>query len=854
MNQVIKNLLIDNTGDYILPFFWQRNEEETVIRDYMRKINDCGIKQVCLESRPHPDFCGEKWWHDLDIIFDEADRLGMRVWVLDDRVFPTGSANGRGALLPENLKKTYLHLKYFDAVGPARCSHFILKTKNDKNIINYISAIAVKVKKTDGKTVLTDETIDLSNFIEKDKLWLDLPEGIWKIYVVYEKSGRSDSFFDTRINPIIGESTDVLLEEVYEKHYKKYKNRFGNSFAGFFSDESGFYNIGGFKGKLGADETVRLPWGANVPAELQKEYGENWRVFLPFLWIESEIYSSLIRYSYMNVLTRLYEINFTVRIGDWCKKHNIEYIGHIVEDNNNHSRLATGAGHFFRATAGQDMSGIDVVLNQLLPDLDYEINNYEKWDGEFFHYALAKLGFSAAVIDIKKQNRALCEIFGAYGWHEGLKLMKWLADHMLVRGINYFVPHAFSMAQFPDSDCPPHFYAHGNNPQFRYFKCLIRYMNRMSYLLSQGNCDIRAAILYNAELEWCGESMLIQKPARELTQNQIDFVFLPVDAIKASDGSGYLKVNNKIYDVLIIPYASKLPYYIAEKLFELCKSTKVLFVDAFPTELIGGNGDNKLLNALKADAMAVPLHALAQELKGLRSVLISNQQKDLRIMHRKINDNDIYFCFNESGVNNIDCRIAFDCFKPIYAYDAMNNKLSELPYSNGFSLQMKPYESRVIISGCLDVPAQKYRTEKSRVVISDVGFELSLRAYNENIFNQVAANIILEDMSGKDLYTDFCGTFRYETVFKNSVCGRKIVLDLGSVYETAEVYLNRKRVGVCISEPYVFDITDFLVCGENILTIYVTNTLVKTVKDRFSADIRQEPSGLLGPVSLIVYD
>ena len=38
----------------------------------------------------------------------------------------------------------------------------------------------------------------------------------------------------------------------------------------------------------------------------------------------------------------------------------------------------------------------------------------------------------------------MCEIFGVYGWREGLKLEKYLADHFLVRGINRFVPHAFN--------------------------------------------------------------------------------------------------------------------------------------------------------------------------------------------------------------------------------------------------------------------------------------------------------------------------------------------------------------------------------------------------------------------------
>src|SRR5699024_11653523 len=110
---------------------------------------------------------------------------------------------------------------------------------------------------------------------------------------------------------------------------------------------------------------------------------------------------------------------------------------------------------------GQHMAGIDVVLNQLLPEKDYGI-------GSFYHYALAQLAASAAHQNERMAGRAMCELFGAFGWSEGLTLMKWMADHMLVNGINWFVPHAFTEKAFPDPDCPPHFYAHGMNPQYRY--------------------------------------------------------------------------------------------------------------------------------------------------------------------------------------------------------------------------------------------------------------------------------------------------------------------------------------------------------------------------------------------------
>ncbi|QYN53564.1 hypothetical protein [Lactobacillus panisapium] len=31
----------------------------------------------------------------------------------------------------------------------------------------------------------------------------------------------------------------------------------------------------------------------------------------------------------------------------------------------------------------------------------------------------------------------MVELFGAYGWAEGLPLVKYLANHMMVRGINH---------------------------------------------------------------------------------------------------------------------------------------------------------------------------------------------------------------------------------------------------------------------------------------------------------------------------------------------------------------------------------------------------------------------------------
>ena len=103
MNTTINNLLDGQCGNYIMPFFWQHGEEEKILREYMGVIHDCGIGAVCVESRPHPDFCGDKWWKDMDVILEEAKKRDMKVWILDDSHFPTGYANGTLENAPEEL-------------------------------------------------------------------------------------------------------------------------------------------------------------------------------------------------------------------------------------------------------------------------------------------------------------------------------------------------------------------------------------------------------------------------------------------------------------------------------------------------------------------------------------------------------------------------------------------------------------------------------------------------------------------------------------------------------------------------------------------------------------------------------
>ena len=65
-------LLRGEAPSHILPFLWMKGEDNETIREELVKIEECGIREICLESRPHPDFCGPGWWENLDFILPEA--------------------------------------------------------------------------------------------------------------------------------------------------------------------------------------------------------------------------------------------------------------------------------------------------------------------------------------------------------------------------------------------------------------------------------------------------------------------------------------------------------------------------------------------------------------------------------------------------------------------------------------------------------------------------------------------------------------------------------------------------------------------------------------------------------------
>lgn len=845
--------------NHVLPFLWLKGEARETITEYLEQIASADVREVCLESRTHPEFCRDGWWSDLRFIIGECKRLGMKIWLLDDAHFPTGYANGAlaGEDADPRLKKTVLKHRVATVVGPQPSTSIKLGNLMDPTE-RFVGAAAF-----DAAGV----PLDLELIVEQTedgtpaRLRFDAPAGVTalELYVTSRKTGFRDEY----INMVDADSCRVLIDAVYEPTFEHLGDEFGHTILGFFTDEPGFMNEKGTtlddastSSFIGRSD-LALSWSDELARRLHEALGANWLAELRGLWTR-EAGGAQVRHTYMDIATQLYRACFDEQIGDWCRERGVMHIGHVIEDKSCHARLGQGAGHYFRAVAGQDMAGIDVVINQLAPGIDHGPYSYfhGAWNMEFFTYALAKLGSSAARLDSKKQGRCMAEVFGAFGWHEGLREMKWIADHMLVRGINWFTPHAFSMVPFPDWDCPPHFYAHGNNPQWPHFGKLMSYMNRTATLLSGGSAARPVAILYHADAEWAGDAMPVERVAAELTRAQIDFDFVPAEAFEDEDryevsiADGMLAVNDCRYQAFVMPGASFIGAATAQAVRRIAAAgVMVLAVDKVPSALYDADGDADL-----DDLAVTPLNDVARTLAcaGLQTVVADTPQPWLRALRYEHAGETYIMLVNEHPRERIDCTVTLARGERLCGtrLDLLNG--TESVAFDGV-LELAPFESCFVVLGAdgeLESRDDAGMVPSDAIVLDiDNPWTVALSPAGSNdAFGEPQKLEHLCDLTS-ELFANTCGTYRYRTSFELASDLADATIDLGDVYETAALTLDGQPLGTRICPPYRFA-TGSLTVGTHELTIDVINTLDHAVSDIFTLTEPVAPSGILGPVTL----
>ena len=156
----LQDILAGREGNHLLPFLWMHEGHRDELPDLVRQVYESGARAFCVESRPHEQFGRQGWWDDMDVVLREAEKRDMRVWILDDKHFPTGYANGLIAGKYPERRKWQLTEEHVDTMGPAREQAFLLHP-DDENIIIGVYAYPREVEAED----LTPEPVDLTDHV-----------------------------------------------------------------------------------------------------------------------------------------------------------------------------------------------------------------------------------------------------------------------------------------------------------------------------------------------------------------------------------------------------------------------------------------------------------------------------------------------------------------------------------------------------------------------------------------------------------------------------------------------------------------------------------------------------------------
>jgi hypothetical protein len=256
----------------------------------------------------------------------------------------------------------------------------------------------------------------------------------------------------------------------------------------------------------------------------------------------------------------------------------------------------------------------------------------------------------------------------------------------------------------------------------------------------------------------------------------------------------------------------------------------------------------------------------------------------LKFIRRKLPGEVVYFIANQSA-KPVDewVPIAAPCQSAVLM-DPMTGALGKARTRNENAgtevyLQLQPGESR-ILRALLDKDAD----EPSWPLVRHTGEPLAVNGPWNIRFVEggpvLPAPATIEQLGSWTDLADaeaqrFAGAACYSTIVKlPGNPADRWLLDLGDVRESARVRVNGKPAGVVMAHPFRLDVTDFLIAGDNRIEIEVTNLSANRIRDldrrkvawkkfyeinivdhnykKFDAsEWPDEPSGLLGPVTLI---
>ncbi len=797
-------------------------------------------------------YLSDEWFASVKVAVDEAARLGLEVWILDEGAYPSGFADGQVTADFPQFRSKVVRAATEDAVGTGETWSW---TAGDEPVL---AVVATSPGQPDQ---------DLGHLLCDGRITWQAPAGDWtvRVYVQRRQShpcrsvsgGGPKDFRYSLPDYLEPAATARFLEVTHERYAAHVGEHFGTTLKGFFGDEPCL---------------PQWPWTERFAAAFTARHGYDLRPLLPALFDAAHPEHDGVVYDYFTVLAELWTSGFYQPQTDWCAARELVFCCHICGEEQMMTLIHQLNADFFGSLKGVAEPGIDAIWRQI----------HFGCESDF-----PKLGSSAAQTWGKPRN--MTESFAIYGTGTTFEQLKYVSDYQGVRGVNEFflMMWNYHTAGRERVHHPPDFST--DSTLHADLGGYADYLGRLCLLMGSGTPLADLAVYYPTRSAWLGDGDALDathRLGRRLLEAQRDFVWLDDDALAEAcevvegtlqNGSGTR------HAVAIVGPTRVLDAAAADRLDEFVRAGGTLLVLApLPTRFGGRRTRATRLTDLLGQLAAAPdtwvacgagrARLLTDEtaVTGVLNealpprVAVSPAAPALRLAGREVAGVQVWLATNE-GEEPIDTTLSTAWGTAVEVWDAEHGTCRPAaPLGGGVRLQIPPRGSRVLVVG--DQVAGTPRPEPHWQVLANVPDDWQWT------FGQAAGAghhgpLVPWSEVGRPEYS---GDVLYDGALELSAApDGPCLLDLGEVRYVAEVWVNGSPAGTRLWPPHAVEVTGLLRAGRNEVRVRVTNTPANRIfarpedraayeqagwfegtylpsYERFEADSLL--SGLLGPV------
>ena len=890
-----------------------RVEAEELVRE-LHLLHEAGVGGVEINPISFPGkeelavgkkaltWLSDEWIDMLQVVFDEAKKLGMTCDLIVGSGWPFGSEN-----LPKDERASVMLTYAVEVPGGQlwETSKFNLYKLVDPGVTvtnprRTPELICVKLApETISKL---EDVVDITDRFVGDTLRIDVPEGKHVVYATI----RFDSFAEV-INGAPG-AAGSILNHMDAKAVRKYLDNMADTIEAKTGPLSG--HLRAFF--VDSMELEGNNWTSDFAEEFKSRRGYDLMPWLPLIMfkvgrlgdVENFEYGAKKTPEFKEQLDRV-RFDFELTKAELLNERYTATFLKFCKDKNVKSRAqAYGRGFFpLETSLGYDIpEGESWTTNWLRHRIGEEMGDEDYRRGR--GYTMIDKYVSSAAHLTGKRLVSAEEMTNTYKvFNTSLEFLKVGSDMSAIAGTTHSVWHGFNYS--PREAGFPGWVQYGSyyneqNTWWPYFKYLNEYRARMSSLLQNADMVTDIALL-PANYDMWGE-MGVQTEPFPVRLN-IPYTSLIWEAIHKNGGGadyvseiilkdatvkkGKLCYGPKEYGNLFLIEVSGITQESIDKVTEFVKGGGRCFcIGKFPEKSLGLKDfearDAKIREAVEAlkaykdrfillekpeDGRYLEWYQDVMEKYSLpHAITITNPDRFLLQNHYIADDrSDMFLFVNAHMSENRETDIVFP--KSVYSgrtcwiYDPATGQRWKLTLKNGtVHFTFGPSESYIFVfnrqGGGQEWTPLPVSGSSTRELS---GWKLSLHQPQEGWTKECEMKD-LRDLKDMEEWASFMGDVTYAATFKASGSSLPKYINLGKVAEICELKVNGVDCGIKWFGNKVYDISKAVREGENTVEVKVTTLMVnymKTLKDNSVANrfvLRRNPApapmGLIGPVKL----